>query len=151
MAIHDLDHPLLDLGRCCACGGIEQVRNIMVFSFKGPVPGKGWGCFQCGLPMDGATAVICDACLERRAEIREICRGWPGDKQRVPMPDKASRMSFDHDLSKHPELVLPDGACHEAERACMVCGCTDGHACPGGCHWVDDDLCSRCAEELELI
>lgn len=31
---------------------------------------------------------------------------------------------------------------------CRVCGCTDDHACPGGCSWADDEhtLCSRCAE-----
>lgn len=33
---------------------------------------------------------------------------------------------------------------------CRVCGCTDDHACPGGCYWVKPDLCSRCAEEMEL-
>lgn len=31
-----------------------------------------------------------------------------------------------------------------AERACRVCNCTDDDACPGGCYWVEDDLCSRC-------
>ncbi len=36
------------------------------------------------------------------------------------------------------------------EPTCMVCGCTEGGACPGGCYWVDDgddpdlELCSRC-------
>jgi hypothetical protein len=30
-------------------------------------------------------------------------------------------------------------------RACRVCGCTDLHACPGGCYWVAEDLCSACA------
>lgn len=29
-------------------------------------------------------------------------------------------------------------------RTCRVCGCTDDHACPGGCYWVEDDLCSEC-------
>jgi hypothetical protein len=28
---------------------------------------------------------------------------------------------------------------------CEVCGCTDQHACPGGCHWVRKNLCSKCA------
>lgn len=27
-------------------------------------------------------------------------------------------------------------------RRCRVCGCTDDNACPGGCYWVEDDLCS---------
>jgi len=29
-------------------------------------------------------------------------------------------------------------------RTCRVCGCTDDHACPGGCYWVELDLCSAC-------
>ncbi len=29
-------------------------------------------------------------------------------------------------------------------RACRVCGCTDDRACPGGCYWADEDLCSAC-------
>jgi len=31
-------------------------------------------------------------------------------------------------------------------RHCRECGCTDDDACEGGCEWVEDDLCSRCAE-----
>lgn len=34
----------------------------------------------------------------------------------------------------------PDG-----HGVCRVCGCTDDMACPGGCYWVEPDLCSRCA------
>jgi hypothetical protein len=30
-------------------------------------------------------------------------------------------------------------------RTCRVCGCTDDHACEGGCWWVDADLCSACS------
>lgn len=38
------------------------------------------------------------------------------------------------------------------ERACRVCGCTDEKACPGGCSWVERDLCSACAmTAAELI
>ena len=33
----------------------------------------------------------------------------------------------------------------DAERACRVCGCTDAHACVGGCHWIGADLCSECS------
>lgn len=28
--------------------------------------------------------------------------------------------------------------------ACRACGCTDNRACPGGCEWVEADLCSNC-------
>lgn len=31
-------------------------------------------------------------------------------------------------------------------RRCRECGCTDRHACIGGCWWVGDDLCSSCDE-----
>ncbi|HEY2088541.1 MAG TPA: ParB/Srx family N-terminal domain-containing protein [Mycobacterium sp.] len=31
-----------------------------------------------------------------------------------------------------------------AARACRSCGCTDAAACPGGCCWVEPDLCSAC-------
>ncbi len=34
---------------------------------------------------------------------------------------------------------------YQVARACRGCGCTDEMACPGGCHWVEPDLCSRCA------
>jgi hypothetical protein len=27
---------------------------------------------------------------------------------------------------------------------CRECGCTDERACPGGCIWVEPNLCSRC-------
>lgn len=35
------------------------------------------------------------------------------------------------------------------ERECRVCGCTDRHACEGGCWWVEEDLCSACAGDEE--
>lgn len=33
---------------------------------------------------------------------------------------------------------------------CRVCGCTDDHACEGGCWWVEADLCSACAGGAEM-
>lgn len=32
---------------------------------------------------------------------------------------------------------------------CRVCGCTDEHACPDGCYWVEEDLCSACDGKAE--
>lgn len=34
---------------------------------------------------------------------------------------------------------------------CRVCGCTEEKACPGGCHWVQSDLCSACAPAANSI
>ena len=35
------------------------------------------------------------------------------------------------------------------EPTCRGCGCSDSLACPDGCFWVEADLCSECAAELE--
>ncbi len=32
-------------------------------------------------------------------------------------------------------------------RTCRICGCTDDFGCPGGCYWVEDDLCSACVDK----
>lgn len=39
----------------------------------------------------------------------------------------------------------------DKKRKCRVCGCTWDHACPGSCYWVEEDLCSRCAEKEGLL
>jgi len=31
------------------------------------------------------------------------------------------------------------------EHTCVVCGCSESRACPGGCVWAKPNLCSRCA------
>jgi hypothetical protein len=92
----------LDFGPCCACGGRESVRNLICLDKKGPMPGRGWSCLVCGLPADGAVAVICDRCVQSAAEIREVCAGFPTDGGRVPI--EALLGEHRHDLAKHPEL-----------------------------------------------
>lgn len=37
-----------------------------------------------------------------------------------------------------PELLI------QLKRRCSKCGCTDDHACPGGCWWIGAELCSQC-------
>lgn len=43
--------------------------------------------------------------------------------------------------------VLLATRCRNGDLACIVCGCTDSCACPGGCGWVsiDPPLCSTCS------
>ncbi|MDR2054254.1 MAG: hypothetical protein LBQ10_00045 [Desulfovibrio sp.] len=36
-----------------------------------------------------------------------------------------------------------------SDWVCRKCGCTDEAACPGGCSWVEKDLCSACVEPPE--
>ena len=35
-----------------------------------------------------------------------------------------------------------------APGTCRVCGCTENDPLPGGCFWVEADLCSACAEDM---
>jgi len=100
----------MNLGPCCICRQSgPSVRNIIALDRRGPTPGKGWGCLVCGLPMDGATAVLCDACLDRyRAglvEILDACTGYPADDGRTPVADLPAG-EFHHDMRAHPEGTL---------------------------------------------
>lgn len=53
-------------------------------------------------------------------------------------------------MGKPKPVLVCDVATREVQvlRACRECGCTDIHACPGGCSWVEADLCSGCATQL---
>ncbi len=94
------------LGKCCncECGG-KSVRNIMMLDRRSPEPGDGcWGCFQCGLPMQGAVAVLCDACLifiqAAHVQPKYACLGAPEKNRRIPVEQLTE--VFEHDMSKHP-------------------------------------------------
>ena len=47
----------MNLGPCCICEA-PDAENIMTLDFKNPpeVQGAGWGCFQCGLALEGANS-----------------------------------------------------------------------------------------------
>ena len=51
------------LGPCCMCAG--DGVNIIMLDRRAVIPGHGWGCFICGLPRDGAVAVLCNGCADR--------------------------------------------------------------------------------------
>jgi len=105
------------LGPCCICEreilhipGSEPAKpvGIIMLDKKCLVPGHGWCCLQCGLPADGAIAVLCGECADRVAaagesELRFACRGWPATDGRVPIDELTE--PFEHDLSRHPEIV----------------------------------------------
>ena len=48
---------------------------------------------------------------------------------------------------EYPEL---EGVERPPPGACRGCGCTDEQACPFGCAWVEEDLCSACVPPLLL-
>jgi hypothetical protein len=41
------------------------------------------------------------------------------------------------------ELALSQFTCPACgARVCVMCGCTDAHACAGGCRWIAPGICS---------
>jgi hypothetical protein len=102
----------LHLGPCCVCE-VEgpQVRNIIMLDKLSPIPGRGWGCFACGISLNGAIAVVCDLCLEQLqadlVELKFACRGYPGKDGRVPIGELTQE--FHHNVLKHPELNTQPG------------------------------------------
>jgi hypothetical protein len=157
-----------ELGNCCCCekGAADGVvvRTVVMLDKKCPTPGKGWGCFVCDLPKDGAIYVACDACADSGAKPKLACRGWPGKDGRIPIEELEG--AHDHDLAKHEEAPLFASAAASARfdnseftqplavgevRTCRVCGCTDDSACldtasDEPCYWVEPDLCSACVD-----
>lgn len=90
------------LGNCCACGREDGVRNIHMLPRLAPIPGRGWGCVVCGLPLDGAIAVVCDPCHEERRPLLFACFGYPAANDRVPIEDLAGK--HEHRMELHLEL-----------------------------------------------
>jgi hypothetical protein len=92
------------LGPCCICEGNAGVHNIVMLPRRCAVPGHGWGCAVCGLPPDGASAVLCDHCLERyqadESALLFACRGYPASDGRMSVAE-LSDIVFEHDAAKH--------------------------------------------------
>ncbi|GBF35432.1 chromosome partitioning protein ParB [Desulfocucumis palustris] len=66
------------------------------------------------------------------------------DFKRKIAPDREFNPDIAPDWCPRSECAEEDPDGH---GTCRVCGCTDDAACPGGCYWVEPDLCSRCAGE----
>jgi hypothetical protein len=92
-------------GPCCACEEIiDTVRNIGFLDRRCAVPGHGWGCVVCELPLDGALIVLCDRCATAEDKPRFACRGRPNADGREPIEETMARPKFQHDLRFHPEM-----------------------------------------------
>jgi hypothetical protein len=96
------------LGPCCACRTSTDTRNLIALERRSPTPGRGWGCLVCGLPPDGAMAALCDPCLAGyeagTVQIRDVCTAHPATDGRTAI-DALAEEVFDHDMSKHPEVL----------------------------------------------
>jgi len=98
---------MTELGSCCACGSVENVVNIISLQKLCPIPGRGWGCFECGRAQNGAIAVTCENCGPNKPgdpmpELKYACKGYPATDGRVAIDSLGGE--FDHDYSKHPEV-----------------------------------------------
>lgn len=100
-----------NLGSCCICERSgPTVRNMVMLPKRAPIAGRGWGCMECHLPLDGVVAVVCDSCLgplntygqpiEVESRLRFACRGYPGSDGRIPIGD-LDPAPFDHDPAFH--------------------------------------------------
>lgn len=49
---------------------------------------------------------------------------------------------------KEGELEKEEAVFDNDPRFCKICGCTQDHACAGGCYWVTDDICSNCVYSI---
>jgi NMD protein affecting ribosome stability and mRNA decay len=72
--------------------------------FLGPTPGRGWGCVVCGVPSDGAVAVLCDACVERKVQPIRIIEGDAAEHRRLVITPAMRERKFAHRVELHPEL-----------------------------------------------
>jgi hypothetical protein len=98
-----VDFEKIDVGPCCCCGeAITGRKNFVMLPQRGPVPGKGWGCVVCDLPMDGALYIACDRCVDENRMPTHVVRGIVGRGERAPIAELSAE-PFDHDMSKHPE------------------------------------------------
>ena len=97
------------MGACCACGSRRNERSLICLPFRVPdlwrvEDGTGqWGCFQCGLPPEGAVAVVCDKCMLAGRDPTTFCIGAPGKGSRAGVELLVE--VFQHDMKKHPGEV----------------------------------------------
>jgi hypothetical protein len=63
----------------------------------------------------------------------------------VPMP-RSGCVTVCHQETDDSEVTAD--IFYLANRMCMNCGCTERRPCPGGCAWVDWDLCSACVPKV---
>lgn len=68
----------------------------MMLDRLAPIPGTGWGCVVCNLPLNGAIAMLCDKCVGFQPLF--ICRGEVTSGERCPI-DELPQEKFGHDES----------------------------------------------------
>jgi hypothetical protein len=85
------------------------VRHLVFVNRRAPIPGTGWGCIACGLPNDGAVAVLCDMCFKFERigpRLRFVVKGYVSERKRALLADCI--IPFEHNIYFHPELTWKD-------------------------------------------
>jgi protein gp37 len=107
--------------------------------------------FRCGLPEghdDEHTALMPTGApwFGKTALAWVIVGGESGRDARPMHPDWARSIRDQCKAAGVPFLFKQWGEWRDIEdgQACRVCGCTWNFACPGGCSWIETDLCSAC-------
>jgi hypothetical protein len=71
---------------------------------------------------------------------------------RLPTPAEVAELRASYRFDTDLLLAIIHGA---NPRICRVCGCSEQDACVGargiGCHWVERDLCSSCADRARPL
>ena len=86
------------------CDTRQGVHNLIMLDRRCEIPGHGWGCVVCGLPADGAYAVLCDPCREiwqaDHSQMLFACRGYPASEGRIAIaelpPGEFKHRDIDH-------------------------------------------------------
>jgi hypothetical protein len=66
--------------------------------------------------------------------VLEVMSQDPGRETLEALQDTAQRFGLEVAGAEADSFIV-----------CRGCGCSDEAACPGGCEWVQEDLCSKCA------
>ena len=65
------------------------------------------------------------------------------------LPTSLQRRLYNHVGDGYEEAYAEAVRILEPRGVCKKCGCTDEHACPGGCSWTNKErtLCSACVKK----
>ena len=158
-----------DFGACCVCETTEGIRNMIMLDKRAQVSGHGWGCVVCGLPSDGANAVLCDPCFDRFRQDPSVltiaCRGYPATDGRVAI---AELEPFQHNEWLHrEEQRLVETPCEDDDaeppggwKATLFSGLGDNRPIVGALrttqrlHWTKEAARAEAAQwlaEMRLV
>lgn len=104
-------HSHIQPGACCHCLRdcleVSGLVNLVFLKRRAPIAGTGWGCCKCGIPEDGAMAILCNECFEAGKAVLYACEGRVTENKRVPI-ESLPEIVFDHNVHHHPEWFRTD-------------------------------------------